>query len=54
MEKIYVQTMAWYTGWGQGVWIRGHRPPSRWAPNTTHKAVGRGRSFDPRGMDSRP
>ena len=44
MEKIYVQTMAWYTGWGQGVWGTDHRPPTRWAPNATHE----GRAFGPR------
>ena len=40
MEKIYVQTMAWYTGWGQGVWGTDHRPPTRWAPNATPEGAG--------------
>ena len=37
MEKIDVQMMAWYTGWGQGVWGGVHRPQP---PNATPEGAG--------------
>ena len=39
MEKIEVQTMAWYTGWGRGFGEEVTDPPTRWAHNATHEGT---------------
>jgi len=38
--QIYVQTMAWYTGWGRAFGKEFTDPRTRWTPNATHEGAG--------------